>query len=219
MTVRLPNGAVFSIAAAYDGAGTVSAITNAKPPVATSAAHGLTNADIVEIMSGWSGVGGRVARVAATDAGKFALEGLDTTDTKRFPAGGGAGSVRKVTAWMPISQVLNSASSGGEQQFYNYSFLEDIGDEQQIPTQRSARSIALTIADDDTLPQYPVLKAASDDREPRAIRFQLPSGALIYYRAYVSMTDMPSATKNEAMTQTVTLSLTGQPTRYSGAQA
>jgi hypothetical protein len=219
MTVRLPNGAIFSIASTYGTAKPVTAATNAKPPVLTAVAHGLADAALVEVASGWTSLDGRVARVDGATEDTFDLEGLDTTDTKRFPVGSGIGSVREITAWTQISQVLESGGSGGEQQFYNYSFLEDVGDERQIPTTRSARSVTLTIADDDTLPHYPVLKAASDDREPRAIRFQLPSGAFILFRAYVSMTDMPSTTKNEAMTQTVTLSLTGQPTRYSGAQA
>lgn len=215
MSVRLPNGAVFSIASAYSSPKTVSALTNAKPPVATSTAHGLTNADVVEVASGWSNIDGRVARVSGSTTDSLSLEGLDTTDTTKFPAGTGTGTVRKVSTWQQISQVLDSTSSGGQQQFYNYSFLEDSGDEKQIPTIRSARSIALTIADDDSLPQYTLLAAANEDRLPRAIRFQLPSGSVIYFRAYVAFSEMPTTTKNQAMALTVTLSLTGEPTRYS----
>jgi hypothetical protein len=215
MSVRLPNGAVFSIASAYSAPKIVSALTNAKPPVAASTAHGLINADVVEVASGWSNIDGRVARVSGSTTDSLSLEGLDTTDTTKFPAGTGTGTVRKVSTWQQISQVLDSTSSGGQQQFYNYSFLEDSGDEKQIPTIRSARSIALTIADDDSLPQYALLAAANEDRLPRAIRFQLPSGSVIYFRAYVAFSEMPTTTKNQAMALTVTLSLTGEPTRYS----
>ncbi len=214
MSVRLPNGAIFSIAAAYGAPKVVTALTNAKPPVATADAHGLTNGAIVEVASGWSNLDGRVARVAAADTGSFELEGFDTTDSTKFPTGTGGGTVRSVTTWQQISQVLESSSSGGEQQFYNYSFLEDSGDEKQIPTIRSARSITLTIADDDTLPHFAILQQANDDRLPRAIRFQLPSGSVIYFRAYVAFSQMPTTTKNQAMALQVTLSLTGEPTRY-----
>lgn len=217
MSVRLPNGAIFSVASAYGAPKTVSALTNAKPPVATSTAHGLADGAIVEVASGWSNMDGRVARIDAPSTDSFSLENFDTLDTTKFPAGTGAGSVRAVSAWQQISQVLESSSSGGEQQFYNYSFLEDNGDEKQIPTIRSARSITLTIADDDSLPQYAVLQAASEDRLPRAVRFQLPSGSVIYFRAYVAFSPMPTTTKNQAMALTVTLSLTGEPTRYAAA--
>ncbi|CAG9184281.1 phage tail protein [Cupriavidus respiraculi] len=212
--VRLPNGATFSIATAMAAATTMTALTNAAPPVATAAAHTLVDNDIVEIASGWSGLDGRVARIEDVASGTFALEGYDATNTSKYPAGTGVGSVRKVSGWQQIQGIMQSASQGGEQQFYTYSFLEDTGDEKQIPTTRSARSIVLTIADDDTQPHYALLAAADEDREPRVIQFLLPNGSLIYFRAYVSMAKMPSTTKNEAMTIAVTLSLTGEPTRY-----
>ena len=217
MAVRLPNGTTFAIASAYGAAKPFSAITNAKPPHATSVAHGLADGSIVEIVSGWSSLDGRVARIDTSAADEFTLEGLDTTNVSKYPVGTGIGSVRAVQAWQQISQVLSSAASGGEQQFYNYSFLEDTGDEKQIPTIRSARSFALTIADDPSLPHYAVLEAADDDREPRSILMTLPGGSKLYARAYVSFSKVPTTTKNEAMTIAVTLSLTGEVTRYAGA--
>ncbi|MDF3837152.1 phage tail protein [Cupriavidus basilensis] len=215
MTVRLPNGAIFSIASAYGAPKQISALSNAKPPVATADAHGLLDGAIVEVMSGWPGLDGRVARVDAVDVGSFALEGLDTTDATRYPAGAGIGSVRPVTTWQPITRVLEASMSGGDQQFYNYGFLEDTGDEKQVPTTRSARSIGLSLSDDDSLPHFSILRQADEDRLPRAIRFQLPSGGVIYYVAYVSLSTMPTITKNQAMARQLTLSMLGQPTRYS----
>lgn len=214
MSVKLPNGAIFSIASTYGAQKVVTNVSNAKPGVAASAAHGFSNGAILEVTSGWTRLDGRVARVSAAAADNFGLEGIDTTDTGVYPAGTGGGQVRAVTGWQQISQVLESSSSGGEQQFYSYSFLEDSGDEKQIPTTRSARTITLTVADDDLLPQYAVLQAASDDRLPRTIKFRLPSGSEIYFRGYVAMSKMPTTTKNQAMATTVTISLTGEPTRY-----
>lgn len=214
MSVKLPNGALFSIASAYGAPKTVTALTNANPGVASSIAHGFTNGDILEVTSGWTRLDGRVARVSAAVTDTFSIEGINTTDTGVYPAGSGGGTVREVTTWQQISQVLESSSSGGEQQFYTYSFLEDSGDEKQIPTTRSARTITLTVADDDSLPQYAVLTAANDDRLPRTIKFQLPSGSAIYFRGYIAMSKMPTTTKNQAMAVTVTISLTGEPTRY-----
>lgn len=214
MSVKLPNGSIFAIAAAMAAVTPVTVLSNANPAEATAAAHTLVDGDIVEIVSGWTRLDGRIGRVDGAAAGTFDLEGYDTTNVGLYPAGAGVGSVRKVSTWQEIKQTLTSTSQGGEQQFYTYSFLEDTGDDKQIPTTRSARSIALTIADDPSLPQYAVLKAADEDRQPRAIRFRLPNGDAIYFMAYVSMSDMPTTTKNEAMAITVTLSLTGKPTRY-----
>lgn len=219
MSLSLPNGAIHSIATGLAAAIAITALTNAKPAAATAAAHGLADGDVVVITSGWPAINGRVARVIDSDAGTFALEGIDTTDLKRFPAGAGIGSVRKVQTWQPITQVIDSSMSGGEQQFYNVQFLEDTGDERQIPTIRSARSTTLQIADDDTLPQYAVLEAADAERKPRPIRLVLPNGSSIYYAAYVSFNKVPTLTKNQAMALSVALSLDGEPTRYSGDQA
>lgn len=214
MSVKLPNGAIFSIASAYGAAKTVTNVTNANPGVAASTAHGLTNGTILEVTSGWTRLDGRVARVSGAVTDNFGLEGIDTTSTSTYPTAAGGGSVRAVTTWQQISQVLESSSSGGEQQFFNYSFLEDSGDEKQIPTIRSARSISLTIADDDSLPQYAVLSQANDDRLPRTIRFQLPGTSVLYFRGYIAFSKMPTTTKNQAMAMTLTISLTGDPTRY-----
>lgn len=219
MSLSLPNGAIHSIATAMATAIAITALTNAKPAVASAVAHGLADGDIVVITSGWPAINGRVARVIDSEVGTFALEGIDTTDLKRFPAGAGLGSVRKVQTWQPITQVIDSNMAGGEQQFYNVQFLEDTGDERQIPTIRSARSTTLQVADDDTLPQYAALEAADAERKPRAIRLVLPNGSTIYYAAYVSFNKVPTLTKNQAMALSVALSLDGEPTRYSGEQA
>ncbi len=214
MSVRLPNGTTFAIAASYGPTKAFTAATNAKPAKLSSVAHGFAKGAVLEVSSGWARLDGRVARADAVTVDAFALEGIDTTNTDIYPAGTGIGSVRPVLTFQQISQVLQSAASGGDQQFYNYSFLEDTGDEKQIPTIRSARSYTLTIADDPTLAHYALLEAADEDREPRVVQMKLPSGAPIYFSAYVSFSKVPTTTKNEAMALTVTLSLTGEVTRY-----
>jgi thymidine phosphorylase len=53
-----------------------------------------------------------------------------------FPAGSGTGTIREVTAWQQITQILETNTQGGDQQFVTYSFLEDDA-EHQIPTVKS----------------------------------------------------------------------------------
>lgn len=213
MSVSLPNGAVVSIASAYAAPITVTAVSNANPAVATAVGHGFVAGDIVEVTSGWSRLNSRIARVANVTLDTFQLEGINTTSTNLYPAGGGAGSVRKVSTWQQITQVLEFTTSGGEQQFVTYSFLEE-DVEHQIPTVKSASSFAMTIGDDASLPWYGILSDANDDRIPRAVSVVLPSGSAIYYNGYVTLNKTPTLTKNELMGLQGTVSLTSEPQRY-----
>lgn len=212
--ISLPNGTTFSMASAMGAAIAVTSVTNAKPPVATAAGHTLVDGDIILVESGWSSLSGRVARVDGVADGTFALEGFNTSLEERYPAGSGAGEVRKVQSWQQIAGVLGSSAEGGEQNFWQYSFLEDVGDDRQLPTTRSPMSMVLTIADDPTAPHFALLEEADDDRMPRVIRAALPKGRIIVFSAFVSVSKIPTIVKNEGMAQTVTLSLDGLPTRY-----
>lgn len=214
MAVSLPNGAVIHMASGYAAWKNMTALTNANPGVATlEASHGVITGDIIEVESGWSRVRGRAVRAGTVATNSVPLEGIDTTLTSIYPAGSGAGRVRVISGWTQIQQVMNSTSSGGEQQFTEYQFLEDDA-QRRIPTTKSAAGLTLTIADDPTLPGYILAAAANDDRLPRAIRVTLPSGSKILYNAYVTLNQTPSLTVNELMAVEMTLSLVGSPTRY-----
>lgn len=213
MAVSLPNGALVAIASGYGSALTVSAITNANPAVATSTSHGLLDGDIIEVTSGWSRLTEKVIRVDDVATNTFELEGVDTSLTSIYPSGGGAGSVRKITGWTQLAQILDSSSSGGEQQFLEYQLLE--GDAQKrIPTFKSAAGLTFSVADDPDLPGFILASQANDDRLPRAVRIALPSGAYIYYNAYISLNKTPTLTVNQIMAVEVTLSLLNEPVRY-----
>lgn len=213
MTVKVPNGALVHITSGYGSALTVSAITNANPAVATSTAHGLANGDFVEVTSGWSRLNNKIVRVANVTANTFELEGIDTLLTTIYPAAGGTGSVRKITGWTQIQQILNSSSSGGEQQFATYQLLEADA-ENRIPTNKSAAGLTFSIADDPTLAGYIAAVVANDDRLQRAIRVTLSNSSKILYNAYVSVNKTPTLTVNQVMSSEMTLSLQAEPVRY-----
>jgi len=214
MAVSLPNGALIHIGSAYGSALTVTAITNAAAAVATSTAHGLSNGDYVTLSSGWSRLNNRTFRVANVAANTFELEGIDTTDTNVYPAGSGIGSARKVTTWTQIQQVLTTGTSGGEQQFTDYQFLES-DSATSIPTFKSPARLTVSVADDPTLAGFIAAKKANDDRAPRALRLSLPNGAKICYYAFVSMASSPSLTVNEVMALEMTATfLNPDPVRY-----
>lgn len=213
MSVSLPNGALISIASGYLAATAITALSNASPAVASAAAHGFAAGDFVEITSGWSRLTNKVVKVGAVTAGTFELVNIDSTLTSIYPAGGGIGSVRKVTGYTQLSQILSSSSSGGEQQFLEYQFLESDA-QKRIPTFKTAAGLTFSVADDATQPGYLVAVTANDDRLPRAVKASLPGGSVISYNAYVSVNKTPSLTVNEIMAVECTMSLLAEPVRY-----
>lgn len=212
--ISLPNGAIIAIASGYGAVKSMSALTNANPAVATlEAAHGIIVGDYFELTSGWSRLTDKVVRGSVVVTNDVSLEGIDTTLTSIYPAGTGTGSIREITGWTQLTQILSSSSNGGEQQFLEYQLLEADA-QKKIPTFKSAAGITFSVADDPTLAGYILASAANDDRLPRAVRITLPSGAKILYNAYISLNKTPSLAVNEIMAVEVTLSLKAEPVRY-----
>ncbi|EIM14169.1 phage tail protein [Pseudomonas chlororaphis] len=213
MGYRLPNGGTFQHAATYAAALAFTAITNASEAVATVVGATLSAGDIVLLSSGWSKLDNKVVRVKAATATAITLEGIDTTDTQIFPAGGGAGSMKKVLTWVQIPQVTDLAFSGGEQNYLDVVFLEnDQG--KQIPTDKSAASMVLTIADDPAQAFNAVLLAADAGKQVQAARLNLPGNDSLLYGAYTSFSKQPAVSRNNLLTRTVNLALQAEPTRY-----
>ncbi|MCF5715168.1 phage tail protein [Pseudomonas tremae] len=218
MGFRLPNGATLQIASAYGAAIPVTALSNANPAVATAAAHGLSDGDIIAVTSGWTRLNDRATRVSKSLSGTFALENINTTNVQPYPAGSGLGSVRKVTSFVEVPQITEVNTSGGDQQFLTFGFLAD-DDDRQMPTTKNPISMSFTVADDPDLPYVAIVEAADDDKQTRVLRLNLPGGSSIVYNAYVSITTTPTLGRNNLMTRVITLSLAGRPTRYSAVVA
>lgn len=214
MSVKLPNGAIVAIASGYGASKTMSAVSNAGTAVATlESSHGVAQGEFIEVTSGWSRLNNRIVRAGTVDANDVALDGINSTSTAIYPSGGGTGSVREITGWTQLTQILESSTSGGEQQFLEYQFLEDDA-QKRIPTFKSASGLTFSVADDPSLAGYILAATANDDRLPRAVRVTLPSGSIILYNAYISLNPTPSLTVNSIMAVQVTLSLLNEPVRY-----
>jgi len=214
MSYGLPDGAIVSIASEYDDTVAMSALSNAANAIATVPADsGLAANDIVVIGSGWLKADRRVARLSAVAAAAATLALIDTSDLKRFPAGSGVGTLQKITAWTQISQITAFETSGGDQNFANVEFLDD-DEQRQLPTSKSPTSLAITIADDPEKPHNAILAKADEDRIPRVIRLDLPSGAVLYYNGFVSFNSSPQLTKGNIMTVKATVALVSRFTRY-----
>lgn len=213
-----PNGTVFSVSTALGAAIPFTALSNAAPPVATAAAPP-ADGTIGLITSGWAALNQRVARSTGEVANtSFELEGIDTTDTVKYPAGQGAGSFQPVTTWVQLSQVTNVQKSGGTQQFYNWQYVEDATNTQkQRPTFKNAKSLTVTLDYDPALAWYDALTKADAAQEVVVLRAVLPSGDTLYYAVYPSFDSDPSIDLNKNMENTATFSLVSLLTRYAAA--
>lgn len=218
MAFRLPNGSTFDFAATYSTEVVVTAITNAKPAKATATGHLYKAGDIVVVNSGWVKISGRAFRVGVVAADTFELEGLDTSDLTKFPVGTSAGKAKKVLTWVNIPQITGVTSSGGEQQFYTFGFLEE-DEDRQLPTTKSPSVLTLTVADDPSMAYVPVVEAADESKEQRVQRLNLIDGSTILYVSVASITNTPTLTRNELMQRTITLAQQGRVTRYAKPSA
>jgi len=209
----IPDGTTIYLGTTFGTPVAITGISNAATAVATAAGHGFVDGDIIVLKSGWQRINERVFRVAASAAGTFQLEGLDTSDTSAFPVGTSSGSAMKVTAFTQVSQIIGISTSGGEQQFATVSPLES-DFEIQIPTMYSAQSISMEIGDDPSLAGYQALKKAADARAIRPLLMQNKSGSKIYYYGYVSLNETPTKNKGQVDTVNSSFSLLSRPTRY-----
>ncbi|MNC42968.1 Phage tail protein [compost metagenome] len=73
--------------------------------------------------------------------------------------------------------------------------------------------MTLTVADDPSLPYVTVVETADVDLQPRPLKLNLATGAVMAYNAIVSITSTPTVTRDELMTRAISLSLQSRPTR------
>lgn len=213
MAVKLPNGATVHIATALAAEKKVTAASNAGEAVLTATAHGFANGDLVLLTSGWGKLNERVFQIADVKADTFKLVGVDTTNADVFPAGAGVGAVKKITAWTQISQIVEFSTSGGEQQYVDFGFLEDDYD-QQIPSTKSAMSMSVKIADDTSLPGYKAAAKCSDAGGKWPLKVVLKGGGLICYNGYPSLNKNPELVRNQVMAVTLSYAISGEVNRY-----
>lgn len=211
MAVILTDGSVLSIATAYATSKNMTAITNATEAVATlEASHGIVVGDIFEVTSGWPGLDGRVVRAKTVATNDVTLEGVDTTDTGLYPAGSGTGTIREVTTWAAVSQVLRLATEGGEQQYFTYQFMDRLF-QSRVPTFQDPATIKLGIADDASLSYLSTIRAAQATQTVRAARLVFRNSHRILLNGFWSLGFMPQLTLNEPKQRSIDLAVTAAP--------
>ncbi|AVL39281.1 phage tail protein [Providencia stuartii] len=217
MAYNIPNGSRVYVASKYGKEVEFTTASNAAEAVLTVAASsGVKAGDIVQVISGWKRMSG-VYRVKAAAETSVTLEGVDTTDTERFPAGGGKGTLKTIQEWEVMPQVMTLSTEGGEQQTQEIQFLEDEQAE-TIDTYKSGIVQVYTFAHDAQLPIRKLLMKLDDTKQLTAIRFyNKRAGEDRYYSASVSFQRVPNTAINEVENVSARFSLKSDMQIYATA--
>jgi hypothetical protein len=188
---QVPTGTTFHIASAFGSALAFTTASNAAECVLGMAVTtGLANGDIVEVTSGWGRLNLRVMRIKNVVAStSITLEAIDTTSTVFFPTGSGAGTVRKITTFTQMQQVLGIQNSGGDPKNVNYKYFEsDV--EFQINDGFGAQTMTLELdADSIGTAGYTAAKSLTDTQSNTCLRINTRNGAVIYQPATIALNE------------------------------
>jgi hypothetical protein len=218
MAITLATGTQVNIASSYGASVAMTAVSNSANSTTSANAtlassHGVIVGDFLELSSGWDPLHGRIVRVSAVSTNDVTLESVFTNNTTTYPPGSGTGSIRRITAWLGISQITASISvSGGEQQFADVTTLTD-STQKQIPTVRSPVQVTLPVYDDPALAWYATVRTASEGAIATAMRMIFPNGSRLVANAYWSLQQVPTI-EDSTLRASIALSFVANPTRY-----
>ncbi|EGT5706147.1 phage tail protein [Cronobacter sakazakii] len=211
MGFALPNGAHVYLASDYGSPVSFKDATNAESVVITvDDASDLKAGDIVHINCNWSGINNAIAKIESVNDKAVTLRNINTTNTNKYAAGGGTGSIRKVTKWTELPQIVEVSKSGGDQNTTQIQFLSD-DRQRNLNTYKSAVSQTYSIAHDSSLPVYALLRQLDEREETVAAYMYVPKAKENrYWAATASFDDTPSTAVNNVETVSVVLNLQSQ---------
>lgn len=213
MGYSFPEGASIQFSQTFASAKTITAVTNASPPVCTSVAHGYTTNDEVLISSGWEDLTDSVFKVTVLTADTFSLQGIDTTDTNYFPAGSGTGTAQKISGWTAIPQILTVSSNGGDARFTDVQLLAK-RNALKIPTGFNAVALSLSLAFDAAQAGYITMLAIARKLTKVAIKQVLGGGSTTYGYGYLSVSEFPKLNNNQVNTVDAAVTIIGRSISY-----
>lgn len=189
---------------------TITAITKASPPVASSTAHGFLDGEYLLLrVTGMGKLDHRVVRVANKNTDDFQLEGLDSTDYPTFLTG----TAQKITFGAAANTVTDVSSSGGEAKSIDITTVHTDTD-REAPGNFSALSYSmgnLWVPDDPALVE---LAAATAAKGERCIQVQFATGTQVLFNSFPSASLAPGGSKGEAVTTPTSFKVRGALTFY-----
>jgi hypothetical protein len=212
---QVPTGTTFFIASAYSAAINVTAITNASEAVVTTAsAHTYSNGDIIEITSGWGRLNKRNWRIKAASGSTLTLEGADTSSTSVFPTGSGTGSIRKISTYTQVAQVLAINSSGGDPKNVTYKYMES---DVEFNINDGFASTQMTMdldADSIGTAGYTALKTLTDVQTDTSLKITTRNGAVIYQPCTVALNEAVQFQDGQVNRVRLAINSNGRLVRY-----
>lgn len=212
---RTPSGTISAVATAFSASKPITGITNAAEAVVSCVGHSCAAGDVVVVLSGWARLSRRAFRVkSAPTPDSLILEQANTTSLTIYPAGGGAGSLTKVTTWVQLTSTLNPSSSGGEAKKVVYKFQES-DQEFSINDGFSAVDRQFDMdADAITTPGYLALRELTEVQTDTVMRKVAKSGATSYLPCTVNLNEEEIEQDGQIVVCRVAVSGNARSTRY-----
>lgn len=214
MAYYFPEGSKFYFSSTFASAKTITVLTNATPPVATSTTHGYSDNDELLINSGWDDINGTVAKADQLTTDTFSLLGLDTSNTNFYPAGSGIGSAQKISNWVEIPQILTISSQGGDARFTTVQPLAR-RNAFNVPVGFNAETVNITMGHDAANANYQTMLGIGRNLTPVAFKQVLSGGAVTYGYGYMIVGERPQLNSGQANSVIAALTMIGKTVSYS----
>lgn len=212
-SIPLPNGATLQLVTALATAKVISGTTNANPAVASSAAHGLSDGAVGLLsIPSWVYADNRIIRVDDTATGTFKLEGLDTSNTSKYPAGG-AGSFKALSTKVPVPKVTNFALTGGDVKSGTSSYI-DIEQDFEFKIGKNPLRLEFSISYNLGSAHHNALVSADEGSDLSIFELTLKNGAVMYFVGEMSYQEIPTTEKDNEMICSGVMLLQSKPTAY-----
>lgn len=208
--VPVPDGAKLYVASTFNAAMAAGVATNAVNAVVTVTGHSVVAGKLVLIDSDdWPELAGKVARVTVA-ADKITLQGIDTTSTDKYPAGGKLTLTLLPTDadFTRLPYVTSLGLSGGELKTGTSEYL-DVEADGEYATGRSPRRMEYSVSfNADGAGRAALLGA---DGKFTVHKLVYKNGDATYYAGELHYNDTPSTEKGQEQTTTSTVLLQNAP--------
>lgn len=210
----LPPNIILSILSVSGAAKTVTAVSNAAEAVLSCTAHGFVVGDVLQWYSpAWETTNRRVIKVKAVTTDTFTAEGVDTTNAELFPAGFGAGTVRKLSDFLPLGKTVGYNPSGGDPKEVSVRYQ---GSKSETIFNDGASAVKEVLDMDEGeygSPAFLALRALSASGADTVFRKTLRAGVNVYTPCTVFLNENLRAS-NSVMAYPVAIYANGPTSRY-----
>lgn len=208
-----PEGTRWYFSNTFAAAKSITALSNADPARATSAAHGFIDGDEILLTSGWEDATNAVYQVDQFDVNTFDILGLLAADTSFYPAGTGIGTAQKISNWQQIPKVLGIGTSGGDPRFTPVQPLSS-RNAFNIPTGFNPASTQLQIGHNPTDTIFQAMLNISRKFTMVAFKQVLGGGGTCYGYGYMAVSEAPKLNSGNVNQVDVVISFQGRQISY-----